>query len=72
VDRLAVAIRQIDLVAVNDLKKTITIADIKMNKTRLGIEGLKHRARGLLASYSRHRPEWLGLSLENIADYLPK
>ncbi len=63
---------EIDLVAVNDLKKTITIADIKMNKTRLGIEGLKHRARGLLASYPRHRPEWLGLSLENIADYLPK
>ncbi len=63
---------EIDLVAVNDLKKTITIADIKMNKTRLGIEGLKHRAGGLLASYPRHRPEWIGLSLENIADYLPK
>jgi AAA+ ATPase superfamily predicted ATPase len=63
---------EIDLVAVNDLKNTITIADIKMNKTRLGIEGLKHRARGLLASYPRYRPEWLGLSLENIADYLPK
>jgi hypothetical protein len=62
---------EIDLVAVNDLKNTITIADIKMNKTRLGIEGLKHRARGLLASYPRYRPEWLGLSLENIADYLP-
>jgi hypothetical protein len=35
-------------------------------------ENLKRRAQGLLASYPRHRPDWLGLSVENIADYLPK
>lgn len=63
---------EIDLVALNDMKKTITIADIKLNKARLNVEGLRHRALGLMASYPHHRPEWLGLSVENIADYLPK
>ena len=62
---------EIDLVAINDMKKTITIADIKLSKSRLSVAGLKHRAQGLLASYPRHQPEWLGLSVENIADYLP-
>jgi AAA+ ATPase superfamily predicted ATPase len=61
---------EIDLVAINDLDKTITIADIKLNKAKLSVEGLKHRAKGLLASYPRHQPEWLGLSVEDIARYL--
>ncbi len=63
---------EIDLVAVNDMKKTLTIADIKLSKSRLSVEGLKHRAQGLIASYPRHHPEWMGLSVENIEDYLPK
>ncbi len=62
---------EIDLVALNDMKKTITIADIKLSQSRLSVEELKRRAQGLLASYPRHQPEWLGLSVENIADYLP-
>jgi AAA+ ATPase superfamily predicted ATPase len=65
-------LNEIDLVALNDLKKTITIADINLNKSKLSVEGLKHRAQGLIASYPRHQPEWLGLSVENIADFLPK
>jgi AAA+ ATPase superfamily predicted ATPase len=63
---------EIDLVALNDMKKTITMADIKLNKSRLSVAGLKRRAHGLVASYPSHQPEWLGLSVENIADYLPK
>ena len=63
---------EIDLVAVNDMKKSITIADIKLNKSKLNVEKMKHQAQGLLASYPRHQPEWLGLSVENMADYLPK
>ena len=63
---------EIDLVAVNDVERTITIADIKSSRSRLSVEGLKRRAQGLLASYPRHRPVWLGLSVENMADYLPK
>ena len=62
---------EIDLVAVHDMKKRITLADIKLNKNKLSVKRLKHRAQGLLASYPRYRPEWLGLSVENLADYLP-
>ena len=61
-------LNEIDLVAINDLKKTITIADIKLNKARLSVEELKHRAEGLVASYPRYEPKWLGLSIENISD----
>lgn len=61
---------EIDLVAINDMKKTITLADIKLSRSRLSIEGLKYRAEGLLASYPRYRPEWRGLSIDNLADYV--
>lgn len=63
---------EIDLVAVSDLTKTITLADIKLNKSKLSISGLRQRALGLLTSYPRHHPEWLGLSVDSIADYLPQ
>ncbi|MEO5367616.1 MAG: DUF234 domain-containing protein [Magnetococcus sp. WYHC-3] len=63
---------EIDLVAINDMKKTITIADIKLNRSKLNEKGLKYRAQGLLTSYPLHHPKWLGLSVENMADYLPK
>jgi len=59
---------EIDLVAVNDLKKTITIGDIKLNKSKLNINGLKQKAAHLLALYPKYKPTWLGLSIENIAD----
>jgi len=62
---------EIDLVAINDMKKTIAIADIKLNRSKLNTGGLNHRAQELIASYPRHHPKWLGLSVENIADYLP-
>ena len=48
------------------------MADIKLSKSRLNVQDLRHRAQGLIASYPRHQPEWLGLSVENIADYISK
>ena len=64
-------LNEIDLVAVNDLKKTITIADIKLSRSKLNLEALRNRAQGLLASYPRHHAEWLGLCVEDIGRYLP-
>lgn len=63
---------EIDLVAINDMRKTVTLADIKLSKSKLNVEGMKRRAQGLLASYPHYQPEWIGLSVENMADYLPK
>lgn len=62
---------EIDLVAVNDMEKKIVIAEIKLNKSKIRIEGLKMKSRGLLAAYPRYTPEWLALSLDDAGDYLP-
>jgi len=61
---------EIDLVAVNDMKKQILLADIKLNKAKLSIGSLKDKASGVLASYPDYKVEWQGLSLESMADYV--
>jgi hypothetical protein len=63
-------LNEIDLVAINDLKKLIVIADIKLNKAKLNIGALKVKAKDLVSSYPAYEVEWLGLSIENIADYV--
>ena len=62
---------EIDLVAVNDMEKKIVIAEIKLNKSKIRIEGLKRKAQGLLAAYPHYTPEWLALSLDDAKDYIP-
>lgn len=61
---------EIDLVAINDLKKKIVIAEIKLNKDRIRIEGLKNKSEKLLNHYSKYTPEFLSLSLEDTSKYL--
>jgi hypothetical protein len=63
-------LNEIDLVAINDMKKRIVLADIKLNKAKLNIKALKGKAMDLLASYPGYEAEWMGLSIENIADYV--
>ena len=63
---------EIDLVAVNDLKKTLTIAEIKLNKAWINPEALKKKAEKLLDSYQGYQVSWLGLALEDAGDYLIK
>ena len=61
---------EIDLVAVNDLKKTLTLAEIKLNKARINPEALRKKAEKLLASYQGYQVTWLALGLEDAGDYL--
>ena len=61
---------EIDLVAVNDLKKKLTVAEIKMNKTRINLDALKRKGDKLLESYQGYEVTWLALELEDAADYL--
>ncbi len=61
---------EIDLVAINDLKKEITLADIKLDRKRLNINALKERAQGLLNTYSSYKVKYSGLSLEDAKNYL--
>lgn len=61
---------EIDLVAVNDLKKKISIAEIKVNRTRINPDNLKKKADKLLGAYQGYEVTWLGLGLEDAANYL--
>lgn len=61
---------EIDLVAVNDLKKKLVVAEIKTNKARINLEVLKRKGVKLLESYQDYEVTWLGLGLEDAAEYL--
>ena len=53
------------------MEKKIVIAVVKLNKSKIGIEGLKMKSQKLLAAYPRYTPEWLALSLDDAKDYIP-
>jgi AAA+ ATPase superfamily predicted ATPase len=61
---------EIDLVAVNDLKKKLTVAEIKMNKARINLDVLKKKAGKLLDSYGGYEVTLLALALDDAVDYL--
>ena len=61
---------EIDIVAVNDLKKEIILAEVKMNKSRINIAVLEKKTKNLLQDYRGYKPIWLGLSLEDAKNYL--
>jgi len=52
------------------LKKEITLADVKLDKVKIDINSLKIKAQGLLKTYSGYKTKWLGLSLEDVKNYL--
>ncbi len=61
---------EIDIVAVNDLKKKILIADVKLDNRKLDLKILKSKSEKLLLSYPDYQIEWKGLSFENIKDII--
>ena len=61
---------EIDIVAVNDLKKEIILTEVKLSKSRINMTVLEKKAKNLLQDYRGYKPVWLGLSLENARDYL--
>jgi uncharacterized protein len=61
---------EIDLVAVNAMKKKITIAEIKLNKVRINLGALKKKGEKLLESYQGYDVSWLDLGLEDATKYL--
>ncbi len=61
---------EIDLVAINDLRQEIVMAEIKMNKLKINSELLKKKSKRLLEHYSPYKPQWLSLSLEDAKNYL--
>lgn len=57
---------EVDLVAMNDMKKELVIAEVKMNKERIDLAGLKTKSKALIASYPKYKIEWQALGLEDI------
>jgi len=56
---------EVDLVAVNDMKKEIVVAKIKMNPSKIKTNALKQKSQRLLKSYPEYRLKWIGLSLKD-------
>jgi AAA+ ATPase superfamily predicted ATPase len=57
---------EIDLVAVNDMEKEMVIAEVKLNRDRINLSMLQHKAKNLLAGYPGYRVQWHGLSLDDV------
>jgi len=61
---------EIDLVAINDLEKKVVIAEIKLNKSKISLGALKHKAKNLIKKYHNYDIQYLALSLEDAVVYL--
>ena len=61
---------EIDLIAINDLKKKLVIAEVKLNRSKINFIALKTKAERLLSSYPGYHVEWLALGLEDIEAYV--
>ena len=62
---------EIDLVAVNDLRKELVIAEIKRNKSRISLPALQQKAERLLQEYQDYQVEYRALGLEDAEEFLP-
>lgn len=61
---------EIDLVAVNDMKKEVVVAEIKLNKEKIDLNGLKGKSKRIVADYPKYKFQWLSLSLQDAKDFL--
>jgi len=61
---------EIDIVAINDMKKKIVIAETKFKKRKININALKEKSVQLLRAYPNYKSEFLALSFEDIETYL--
>ncbi|MHA4893558.1 ATP-binding protein [Pedobacter sp. PWIIR3] len=57
---------EIDIVAINDLEKSIIFGEVKRKKENISIAGLKEKARNLEAQFKDYRAEFIGLSIEDM------
>lgn len=56
---------EIDIVAINDLEKTILIAETKLNKSKINVKNLEIKAQKLLLDYPGYTSRFLSLSIED-------
>lgn len=61
---------EIDLVAVNDMRKELVIAEIKANKGRINLAELEKKAKGLVSDYQGYSVEFRALGVEDAQQLL--
>jgi len=61
---------EIDIVAVNDIKKKILLAEVKLDNNKTDINKLKSKAEKLLLTYPGYTPDFEKLSLADIEGFL--
>jgi hypothetical protein len=57
---------EIDIVAVNDLEKTVLFAEVKRNKNKIDIEKLKEKSAGLLQHFKDYKLIYKAYSLDEL------
>jgi len=61
---------EIDLVAVNDLRKELLIAEIKANKSRINLAELEQKARNLCMEFQGYNVTYRALGLEDADEFI--
>lgn len=61
---------EIDLIAINDIKKKMIVAEIKMNKKNIDLNVLKRKCKQLSAGFPEYQLHLLGLSMDDVGNYI--
>lgn len=61
---------EIDIVAINELEKTMLIAEVKMNKHKVNMNILKEKSTKLIQKYEGYQIEYSGLGLQDVDKYM--
>ena len=63
---------ELDIVAINDLEKTIVISEIEMNVEKAKMSVLKEKSANLLKKYTGYEVEYLLLGMQTLDKYMDK
>jgi len=61
---------EIDLIAINDLKKQLVIAEVKLNNDAISLAKLQQKAKKFIQQYTDYSISYKALSLEDVEDFL--
>jgi AAA+ ATPase superfamily predicted ATPase len=56
---------EIDIVAVNDLKKQISFFEVKRQKTKIDLTVLIEKSQNILTKFENYTPNYVGLSIDD-------
>ncbi len=57
---------EIDIIAVNELEKSITFAEVKLNKNKINLKKLKEKSHKISNKFLSYKTHFIGLSLEDM------